>query len=224
MQRFKSKPRFYILTVITVCIIILFNGCKENSTTQNSKCVSSVADFDSLTVKPLHCGLYKDGKGVIGFKTMRYYESAKELKTIYLTTVYADTADDAPNEGFRDLRAVIDTATFQFLGMFYMQDKNHIYSYAPMSDGGIFAVNFLADPQSFSLLESECYGKDAHHCFHRGSVIEGADVKTFHVLSPDYDCDIAYDCNHYYEGTDILSDKEVKAQKLDSIRLSAKRR
>jgi len=98
------------------------------------------------------------------------------------------------------------------MGDLYYRDKNHIYYYFQMMDGGTFFIVWKADPNSFKVLDSSYYGKDKQNVFCRGGLLEQADTKTFSVVSqPDkrvYSW-TAKDKSHTYDGADIVN-TEVK--------------
>jgi hypothetical protein len=178
---------------------------------------------DTSKFVELKCGLYINSDGIIAFPAIdnsyRMDTSADSKPLfIYLTTIYGADPYDSINGGQKEIRFVVDTSTFKILGTFYFKDKNHIYDFNPMVDGGTIGINTDIDKNSFQILESECYGKDNKHCFYRGRLIEGADLRTFKVLDTSYSFHIAYDKNDFYDCEYKMSKTAVIEQRLDSIR------
>lgn len=177
---------------------------------------------DTSRFVPLKCGLYMNREGVIGFRTI---VSTRPTGTpadtiplyIFLTTVFNADPSDSINGGQKEMRLVVDTSTLEMLGAFYFKDKNHLYDFNEMHDGGTIGINTDIDKNSFQILESEFYGKDNKHCFFGGSLIAGADVKTFKVLDTSYSPYIAYDKNNFYYCQNRMTKKEVMEKRLDSI-------
>lgn len=78
----------------------------------------------------------------------------------------------------KTLKSVIDTATFVNLGCSYYKDKNQIYEYYAMAEGGFFNVADV-DYNSFKLI-GDAYAKDKNHIYvERHGVMENVDYKTF---------------------------------------------
>ncbi len=116
------------------------------------------------------------------------------------------------------MNSVIDTSTFQIMGAYYFKDKNHIYDFSSMSDGGSININWNADVKTFRVLESGIHAKDKNYCYYRGRIIKGADLKTFKVLDTSYSFHTAYDKRNYYDREIKMSLEEIKESNLDSIR------
>ena len=171
---------------------------------------------DTTQFVALGCGLYRNERGVLGFQTIN--NSDGKTRLIYLTTIYGADPTDSINGGQKEMRYVVDTSTFKILSAFYLRDKNHIYNFNPMHDGGTIAINEVIDKNSLQVLDGGCYAKDKKHCFYRGTIIKGADRKSFKVLDADFSCYIAYDKNYYYENEDKMSATDIKELNLDSIR------
>lgn len=177
---------------------------------------------DTSRFVALKCGLYINREGVIGFRSIvstRPTGTAADSIPLYtfLTTVYNADPSDSINGGQKELRLVVDTSTLEMLGTFYFRDKNHVYVFNDTHDGGTIGINTDIDKNSFQILESESYGKDNKHCFYMGSLIAGADVKTFKVLDASWSYHIAYDKDHFYDCQNRMTKKEVMEQRLDSI-------
>jgi DKNYY family protein len=182
----------------------------------------SVSRDTSQFIK-LICGLYLNDKGTLAYKAVDNSIRSDTIGNeppfyVYLTTIYDADLSDTVNGGLKEMKYVIDTATFKILGTFYFKDKNHFYDFNPMSDGGTIAVNPDIDLESFQILESEFYAKDKKRCYYRGRIIEGADLKSFKVLDTSYSLHIAYDKKSYYDCENKMKETDIKEQNLDSIR------
>ncbi|UIR56811.1 DKNYY domain-containing protein [Sphingobacterium sp. SRCM116780] len=166
--------------------------------------------------RELKCGLWMNTKGDIGFKTSRVIAMDEDIKyeDFYLTKF--DFNENLP------LKGIIDTLTFKNLGNTFYKDKNNIYHYYGMSDGGSFYI-FDADYATFEIL-GDCYAKDKNNIYKmRDDGKSNLDYKTFKTITGP-GC-FAKDKNGYYSwGSKIedqdLNDKEIKAaiQKLDEMR------
>lgn len=182
----------------------------------------SVSGDSSHFIK-LNCGLYINEKGTLAYRAV---DNSYVMDTtgnerpsyVYLTTIYYADMSDSINGGLKEMKYVVDTATFKMLGTFYFKDKNHFYDFNPMSDGGTIGINSDIDAKAFQILESEFYAKDQNHCYYRGRIIEGADVKSFKVLDTSYSFHTAFDKKNYYDCENKMKFTDIKEQNLDSIR------
>lgn len=114
------------------------------------------------------------------------------------------------------LKDTIDVKTFRQLAQsdFY-KDKNHIYRYFDMLDGGNFGI-FEADSPSFEVLD-ECYAKDKYHIYEaRSGKLDGADLASFIPLSGG-GC-IAKDKNSYWFWGDRKQLKDLNAEEREVIK------
>ena len=115
------------------------------------------------------------------------------------------------------MKNVLDSKTFKSLGNDYFQDKNHIYYFHVMSNGGTMSIVDEADLKSFKILEHSIYGIDNKSVFYRGTKIKGVDILTFKpIISEDDENKIdwyAMDKNYYYNRYDIMSETEIKELK-----------
>ncbi len=180
--------------------------------------------LDSSSFILFRCGLYFNQFGVLAFKSFgaveaEFYVGKGYTQTpIFLTTIYGANMKDTTGYHEEQMNKIIDTASFIKIGPEYFKDKNNIYLFTPMSDGGHFSLFKKADHNSFVCLDSTFYGKDKNHCFYRGRIIEGADPKTFKVLDAKKTYNNAFDKNYFYHGTEKLTKQEIKDQKLDAVR------
>ncbi len=121
----------------------------------------------------LPCGLYKNKNQDIGFKVTVALE-----KEIHIDKYLFEF--NGMNE-LKLLKSVIDTTTFRYLGNSFYKDKDHIYQYFEMRDGGFFTVFTVADCDTFQII-GDCFAKDKDHVYsERSGIITGADAKTFNT-------------------------------------------
>jgi hypothetical protein len=103
------------------------------------------------------------------------------------------------------LSAVIDTATFEELGADFYKDKNNVYHYYAMCDGGYLNV-FAKDTSTFKVLGC-CYASYKSEIFHSRSGRMDADPETFKTsseLGP-----MAKDKNGYFQFEERVSEEEL---------------
>jgi hypothetical protein len=170
----------------------------------------------------LPCGLYMNSKGSLAYKaddwSHRIDTGYSWPLDVFLTTIYYADRSDSINGGLKEMKYVVDTSTFKILGSFYFKDKNQVYDFTPMSDGGTICIKWDADVKTFQVLESGFYSKDKKHCYYRGTIIKGADINSFKVLDTSYSRLIAYDKRNYYSAENKMSLADIKKQNLDSLR------
>lgn len=78
----------------------------------------------------------------------------------------------------KELKGIIDTLTFEYLGNYFYKDKNYIYYHYDTSDGGNFHLIEDADPKSFNLLG--WYAKDKNSIYDpRHGKLDKIDYQTF---------------------------------------------
>ncbi|NCU04020.1 MAG: hypothetical protein GXC73_08540 [Chitinophagaceae bacterium] len=73
------------------------------------------------------------------------FDSTKPLD-IYLATVYNQDSE-SPGDDMKEIRFVVDTATFVLLTNGHGEDKNYHYQFTPMSDGGTISVSQKRKPK-----------------------------------------------------------------------------
>jgi len=128
----------------------------------------------------------------------------------YINWVYgADTQDTTGNAGLMEMKFVIDTLTFKFLSWMYWSDKNRVYGYNSMSDGGTVFFIEDADPRTIKALGETPYAKDKHHVFYKGRPIDGADVPSFKIIKDNKIPELAKDKNKYYFSGDPMTEREL---------------
>lgn len=144
----------------------------------------------SLEWKKLRCGLWRNKKGDLGFKTSQVV-GMEGLTTAEIYITKFGFNEDPP------LNTVIDTLTFHELGNTYYKDKNHIYHSYAMTDGGSFYVFEEADHETFEIVGG-CYAKDKNHIYEmRAGIMVDADHKTF-ISKADIEGCFAKDKNGYF--------------------------
>ncbi len=145
----------------------------------------------------LSCGLWINKNGDIGLKTTKAI-GEPEFIDFYLTK----TPHDIP------LKELVDTATFHYMGGSFYKDKNHIYNYFPMSDGGNFySIDDKADYSTFEVLGDGCYARDKSHIYVEKHIeIVEVDYTTFQVIQG---C-LAKDKNGFIFWTDRITESEAK--------------
>lgn len=194
----------------------VFSESKTASAPAGSHLVNSfgMVGFDTSAFKKLTCGLYINAQGTIGYQAI---DNSLKFDTvpmdIYLVSVYYADPHDHINNGQKLMKDVVDTNTFEILHDFYFKDKNHVYNYNPMMDGGTIAINIDADVKTFHVLEGGLYAKDQKYCYYRGTVIEGPDLKTFRVDTT-LGRFLAMDKNNFYDGYHKMSEDNINELKI----------
>lgn len=97
--------------------------------------------FDTSTFTKLNCGLYMNSFEVIAYKAIDNslkFDSTMPLD-IYLTTVYNNDSD-SPGDDMKEMRFIVDTATFTIISNGDFEDMNYRYQFHPMSDGGTIGI------------------------------------------------------------------------------------
>jgi DKNYY family len=226
----------FMRTLLSISFFFCLTSCYEQNSEHKAEDTSKKIDTNLHSINAfgsvsgdtskfikLTCGLYINEKGTLAYKAvdnsyrMDTTGNSKPLD-VYLTTIYYADQSDSINGGLKEMKYVVDTASFKILGSFYFKDKNHVYDFNPMSDGGTIGINWDADVKTFQVLESSFYSKDRKHCYYRGNIIEGADINSFKVLDTSYSWHIAYDKRNYYSSEKKLNLVGIKEQNLDSVR------
>jgi hypothetical protein len=116
--------------------------------------------------------LYKDAQNNLYFKTLdRSQNSLGETR--YLNVVYSETFGV---NGIKEMKEVIDPATFKYMGNDYYRDKSNIYFFYIMEDGGTFSLVKDVDKNSFKIVNEE--EKEHHdsyddkHRFKKGEIVK----------------------------------------------------
>jgi len=182
------------------------------------ECKDCSVIIDTVIYTLLDCGLYKGSNGDIGYQATEIYNDNFDRRTRYITWVWGADQNDSLNGGLKEMKYVIDTASFQFLSDLNWADRNNIYGLTPTSDGGTVFLNMLADKKSFIAFKSTEYAKDNRNVYWHNSILEGADPKTFKVISHKELSELASDKNYIYRFGERLTDKEIKELKIEDYR------
>lgn len=115
--------------------------------------------------------LYKDIQNNLYFKTLdRSQNSLGDER--YLNVVYSETFGV---NGIKEMKDVIDANTFRYLGNNYYIDKNNIYFFLIMEDGGTIFIVKSIDKDSFKIVNEEDGRYDAYddkHKFKKGEIVK----------------------------------------------------
>lgn len=210
-------------------ICIVFLACKNPNTPHTQKVpeikklVYHLIDSaglvfpDTSTFYKLNCGLYRNKAGIIGYQAID--KSMEKPEVVYLVSVYYEDLKDTMNGGIMDMNKVVDTTSFEIAGYCYFTDKNHVYNFHRMMDGGTISINWDADKNSFTSLGIGIYGKDWRHCFYRGEIVKSADSKSFNVFKYPFNKS-AFDKRHFYGGSEVMTAKEVKESGFDTLKIN----
>lgn len=196
----------YLITVFT------FIGCY--SQTPKSE------NGTSVQYRPIRDGLYEDSNRNIYFKALDSSYPNKPIER-FIDIVYSD---EFGIEGIKKMKYVVDSKSFKSIGNHYYQDKNHIYYFHIMSDGGTMSIVDEAKLKTFKVLKNTMFGIDSQSAFYRGIKIEGVDILTFEpiiiVSKGEKYCWHAKDKNNYYNGCDVMAESEIQELKEEIKRLT----
>lgn len=168
---------------------------------------------DRTPLRELRCGLWINASGSLAYKDIAAappdIADSVDVVDNYITWTYdyRDSLDDY----MTGLCDVIDTASFEFMGRFYMKDRNHIYFYQPMAYGGqIFVTNGIdrASFRTFPDHSTDFFACDKDNCYALSRRIDGADPPTFRPVEFDGYV-ISRDRNHVYNWTIPLDDEDL---------------
>lgn len=182
------------------------------------QCKDCTLILDTVVYKLLSCGLYIGSNGDIGYRSPEIYNDNFDRRTRYITWVWDADQSDTVNGGLKEMKYVIDTTSFRFLSDLYWADKNHIYGFTPMSDGGTIHLKTTADKQTFVAFSNTEYAKDKTYVYYHHSILEGADPKTFQLIENKEISGLACDKFHFYQFGERLTDKEIKEYKLENYK------
>lgn len=201
----KSKNKSTILLVLSIVVIlvssiVIYKWYEEDFTKKpnlsyNEEKLST--EDESLQWKQLRCGLWTNNQGDIGFKDYKV-NTNNDVVACFITKT--PIGDDKP------LKTIIDTTTFHYAGGSFYKDKQLVYKYYAMADGGSFyPIN--VDYDTFTIIENGCFAKDKSHIYtEQNLTIIDADLATFQVIKG---C-LAKDKNHYYLYDEKVSKKEAE--------------
>jgi hypothetical protein len=159
--------------LLTIVCIILISSCGIKTNADNYW-------------KELDCGLYESNNGDLALKTQAETEEGIIMDK-FITELCCDEVS---------LKTTIDTTSFKKLSSSYYKDKNNVYIYFTMSDGGNFWILEEADVASFEVL-GDCYAKDKEKIFdNRARILDSVDYDSFNTTQG-IGC-YAKDKNGYY--------------------------
>ena len=213
---------------ITIVSILFFNlvfiSCQNNKKVDNRNEKDSVwnarvekinnykSKIDSvnnyLDWKKTNYGLWKSKNGDLAIKTEEGNEQGIEI-TRYITQLCC--------EG-EEIKNVIDTLTFKYLGSSFYKDKKNVYTHYMMSDGGNFWIVEGADVKTFKVIGNSCYAKDKNYIYgERAMKMDSIDYKTF-ITCDECGC-YAKDKNGYYFWDEKIDLKNIDSETKEKIKL-----
>lgn len=155
----------------------------------------------------------------------KLYEREGELclKGIYV--------DDAPGESDKEcwkceiwnekepipLREVLDADSYEEIGNGYFRDKNHVFGWYEMAFcGGHLFQAASEDIDSWEQIGDSPFMRTRKTIVHaRGGQLEDVDRESFEPLTAFY----GRDKNHFYSGSEILTDQEEIAELMEMVHL-----
>lgn len=207
----------FLFSVISLCAQTSPKPVKiDTMISASRKCNSCPVLRDTVIFKRLKCGLYLSSKGDIGYRTEEEYIDNFDRRTRYITWIYGGEENDTINAGMKEMKHVIDTSSFRFLSFLYWSDKNNIYGFNPMSDGGTVYLNEKIDRRTFVVLGDAGYARDKRNIYYRGMIIKGAELKSFRIIKRKGIPELARDKNYFYQAGERMTVEEVKELNLDT--------
>ena len=213
----------FILTLLFSTTLLLGQPASKQVKTDSiihkfRQCEDCPVLSDTIIYKLLKCGLYFGSNGDIAYRTEEVYNDNFDKRTRYINWVYGADITDTVNGGLKEMKYVIDTTTFKFLSVLYWADDKNIYGFTPMSDGGTVYFSDIADRKTFVVLDGSGYAKDKANVYYRGTIIQGADLKTFKSVKHKEITELACDSLYFYQTGHRLTEKEVEEFSLKKIR------
>lgn len=185
--------------ILQISVFILFISCSASNGIVNSG--------KHEPWRQINNSLYIDTNGSLGFATdpsivniPRSELEGERCANVFLTTI--------GSQGEQSLNEIIDTSTFIELGASFYMDKNHIYNYYAMCEGGYLNI-FSRDTSNFKILSS-CYASHDSTIYHHRNGPLDADFESF-VVSSEFSC-TAKDKNGYFRYDDRISNEELKSE------------
>jgi len=181
---------YFLYRILPVTgIILLLAGCSDTSPPDSHR--------------EIRDGLYQNEAGHLCFQVI----DKRDPKTPgYIESLWS-------HEGVQLIDALVDSGSFQAVGSDYYKDRNRVYFFWALDDGGTLSTVEGADPVSFKIFEFTQYAMDQNFAFYRGAKIEQADPSSFAPVDAKEQGRYAKDNNHYYQGEAILSPREIDALK-----------
>ena len=168
-------------TLISLSFVITLYSCgllQQNSNEKYHKDKVIKTSLKSEWTK-LNCDLYINLDNDFAFATDPEiaFIHKDELETERCPNVFITefgTYDDSTK-----LKEVIDTTTFESLGANMFKDKNHLYSYYAMCDGGYFNI-FSDETAVFSFLGGSYFQFKSKNIIYQNRNIENVQLNLFH--------------------------------------------
>ena len=162
-----------------------------------------------LNWKKTDYNLWKSKDGDLSIKTHEGNEQGIAIEK-YITRLCCDG---------EEIKNVIDTSSFKYLGSSFYKDKRYIYLHYKTSDGGNFRIINGADIKTFQVIGNSCYAKDKNHIYNeRDMKMDNIDYKTFKTCD---DCGCySKDKNGYYfwdQKIEISDIEKAVFEKLNEI-------
>ncbi|HKC66730.1 MAG TPA: DKNYY domain-containing protein [Bacteroidia bacterium] len=166
--------------------------------------------LDSLMLDSVGNNLYADKKHKIYFKPFDYSDKKEGPRPVLISRLYNACEGDSTF----DLRRNIDVPSFCSMGNLYYKDKNKVFIFNQMADGGNLNILEDADVKSFKTFKHSPYATDINHVYYQGLPIEKADPKTFKVIYTFKASDtvgwFGQDHTYYFDGSDICTEEKIK--------------
>lgn len=160
----------------------------------------------NLDWKKTDYGLWKSKNGDLAIKTQAGNE--QEIYTEkYITELCCEE---------KEIKNVIDTLTFKYLGSSFYKDKKNVYTHFSMSDGGNFWIVEKADAKTFEVIGNSCFAKDKKYIYgERAMRMDSIDYKTFKTCD-ECSC-FAKDKNGYYFWDSKIDLKDINDEETKKI-------
>ena len=188
------------------------NSCFVKKPVKDSLPQKDSALEDSATFYPLKNDLYINNFGEVAY---RAYDKTvpEDIRDEFL--LFVNNFDTSKFNGQKkEIRYVVDTATFEFLGDLYYRDKRYVYYHFPTMDGGFFSIIWGADIKTLRVLGESWYAKDKYHIYSRGRILEHANHKSFTVFPLISEGDtvrwLGKDKHNFYDSNEILDKRTIK--------------
>ena len=197
----------FIGQIAVFFILLAIAGCqtKENHQNRNNHSEPNIYTL-------IKDGLYKDTLGNLWFKAVDATDPENQVEK-YIGMIWSNSFINDTKE----LKDVIDPVTFMVLSQEYYRDKNNIYHFHAMSDGGSMRIIDGAEKESFRVFESSSFAHDDVHVYYKGLKMEGVDLASFEpIIFETEGVKIGWyakDHFNYYNGSDIMTEDETSLLK-----------
>jgi hypothetical protein len=208
-----KMSRTLVIFLLSICLQLIIS-CKNN--------VETKSNFDTISLND----------SVSNFKPSQEYRNKNSnwIKTKYDLWKSKDgdlaikTIDESKLGVFIDryitelccegkpISAVIDTATFRYLGSSFYKDRKNVYTHYTTSDGGNFWIVEGVDVATFVIIGS-CYAKDKDYIYgERAMKMDNVDYNTFKTCE---ECGCyAKDKNGYYFWDDKIEIEDINNKEI----------